>query len=54
MADDQEKTEDYTVLNEKETRLFFYAKAAMATYNGECHWLAFPKVKSFQDLIVFF
>lgn len=31
MADDAEKTEDYTILNEKETRLFFYAKAALAT-----------------------
>jgi hypothetical protein len=26
MADDQEKTEDYINLNEKETTLFFYAE----------------------------
>ena len=43
MADDQEKTEDSIVLNEKRTSPFFYAKAAMAT-----------KVKSFQDFNVFF
>ena len=43
MADDQEKTEDCSALNEKGTSPFFYAKAAMAT-----------KVKSFQDFSVFF
>jgi hypothetical protein len=43
MADDQEKTEVFIVLNEKGTGPFFYAKAAKAT-----------KVKSFQDFSVFF
>ncbi|MFA7610466.1 MAG: hypothetical protein WCY51_03150 [Sulfurimonas sp.] len=43
MADDQEKTEEYIILNEKETRLFFYAKAAVAT-----------KVKSFSRFCALF
>lgn len=43
MAYDQEKTEDITLLSEKGTSPFFYAKAAMAT-----------KVKSLKDFIVFF
>jgi hypothetical protein len=51
MADDQEKTEVYIFLNEKWTSSFFFAKAAMATCNGECHWLAFLKEKSFQDFV---
>ena len=51
MADDAQITEDYTTFNEKGTTPFFYARAAMATCNGECHWLAFLKVKSFQDFV---
>jgi hypothetical protein len=43
MADNQEKTEDFIVLNKKGTRPFFYAKAAMAT-----------EVKSSQDFSVLF
>ena len=40
MADDAQKTEEYTVLNKKRTCTFFYARAAVAT-----------KVKSFNDFM---
>ena len=43
MADDQEKTEERSVLNVKGTSPFYYAEAAVAT-----------KEKSFQDFHRFF